>query len=60
MNEIGLSLDTVWMLLAAMLVFWMQPGFARLYVRLIVVLLPRLRLYVRKRGCRFHWYAQLG
>ena len=26
MNEIGLSLDTVWMLLAAMLVFWMQPG----------------------------------
>ena len=36
MNEIGLSLDTVWMLLAAMLVFWMQPGFAlcvRLYVR---------------------------
>ena len=27
-NEIGLSLDTVWMLLAAMLVFWMQPGFA--------------------------------
>ena len=28
MNEIGLSLDTVWMLLAAMLVFFMQPGFA--------------------------------
>ena len=28
MNDIGLSLDTVWMLLAAMLVFWMQPGFA--------------------------------
>jgi len=28
MNELGLSLDTVWMLLAAMLVFWMQPGFA--------------------------------
>jgi len=28
MNEIALSLDTVWMLLAAMLVFWMQPGFA--------------------------------
>ena len=28
MNEIGLSLDTVLMLLAAMLVFWMQPGFA--------------------------------
>ncbi len=28
MNEIGLSLDTVWMLLAAMLVFCMQPGFA--------------------------------
>ena len=28
MNEIGLSLDTVWMLLAAILVFWMQPGFA--------------------------------
>ena len=28
MKEIGLSLDTVWMLLAAMLVFWMQPGFA--------------------------------
>ena len=28
MNEIGISLDTVWMLLAAMLVFWMQPGFA--------------------------------
>ena len=28
MDEIGLSLDTVWMLLAAMLVFWMQPGFA--------------------------------
>jgi Amt family ammonium transporter len=27
-NEIGLSLDTVWMLLAAMLVFFMQPGFA--------------------------------
>lgn len=22
------SLDTVWVLLAAMLVFWMQPGFA--------------------------------
>ena len=28
MDTIGLSLDTVWMLLAAMLVFWMQPGFA--------------------------------
>ena len=28
MNEGGISLDTVWMLLAAMLVFWMQPGFA--------------------------------
>lgn len=28
MKEIALSLDTVWMLLAAMLVFWMQPGFA--------------------------------
>ena len=28
MNEIALSLDTVWILLAAMLVFWMQPGFA--------------------------------
>lgn len=28
MNDISLSLDTVWMLLAAMLVFWMQPGFA--------------------------------
>ena len=27
-QEIGLSLDTVWMLLAAMLVFFMQPGFA--------------------------------
>jgi Amt family ammonium transporter len=27
-NEVGLSLDTVWMLLAAMLVFFMQPGFA--------------------------------
>jgi Amt family ammonium transporter len=27
-NAIGLSLDTVWMLLAAMLVFFMQPGFA--------------------------------
>lgn len=27
-NEIGLSLDTVWMLLGAMLVFFMQPGFA--------------------------------
>ena len=24
----NISLDTVWMLLAAMLVFWMQPGFA--------------------------------
>ena len=24
MNEIGISLDTVWMLLAAMLVFWMR------------------------------------
>ena len=28
MTDIALSLDTVWMLLAAMLVFWMQPGFA--------------------------------
>ena len=28
MNDIALSLDTVWMLLATMLVFWMQPGFA--------------------------------
>jgi Amt family ammonium transporter len=27
-NVVGLSLDTVWMLLAAMLVFFMQPGFA--------------------------------
>lgn len=27
-EELGLSLDTVWMLLAAMLVFFMQPGFA--------------------------------
>ena len=28
MNELAISLDTVWMLLAAMLVFWMHPGFA--------------------------------
>ena len=28
MNDIALSIDTVWMLLAAMLVFFMQPGFA--------------------------------
>lgn len=28
MNEVGISLDTVWMLLAAILVYWMQPGFA--------------------------------
>ena len=28
MNEVGISLDTVWMLLAGILVFWMQPGFA--------------------------------
>ena len=28
MEEIAISLDTVWMLLAAMLVFFMQPGFA--------------------------------
>jgi Amt family ammonium transporter len=28
MEQIAISLDTVWMLLAAMLVFWMQPGFA--------------------------------
>ena len=52
MNEIGLSLDTVWMLLAAMLVFWMQPGFALceagLHVWLTLVLLPWLRLYVWK------------
>ncbi|MDR2621028.1 MAG: ammonium transporter [Dysgonamonadaceae bacterium] len=27
-SDLGLSLDTVWMLLAAMLVFFMQPGFA--------------------------------
>ena len=44
MNEIGISLDTVWMLLAAMLVFWMQPGFARLYVW-------------RRRAWWFHRYA---
>jgi len=28
MEDIAISLDTVWMLLAAMLVFFMQPGFA--------------------------------
>ena len=28
MEEFAISLDTVWMLLAAMLVFFMQPGFA--------------------------------
>lgn len=28
MNDLSISLDTVWMLLAAMLVFFMQPGFA--------------------------------
>ncbi|MBR5108314.1 MAG: ammonium transporter [Bacteroidales bacterium] len=28
MNDIAISLDTVWMLLAAILVFFMQPGFA--------------------------------
>lgn len=27
-TDLALSLDTVWMLLAAMLVFFMQPGFA--------------------------------
>lgn len=37
MNEIGISLDTVWMLLAAMLVFWMQPGFALCEAGLLVV-----------------------
>ena len=29
-TDLALSLDTVWMLLAAMLVFFMQPGFALL------------------------------
>ena len=28
MNEVGVSRASVWLLLAAMLVFWMQPGFA--------------------------------
>lgn len=27
-QDLALSVDTVWMLLAAMLVFFMQPGFA--------------------------------
>ena len=27
-QDLGISVDTVWMLLAAMLVFFMQPGFA--------------------------------
>ncbi|WP_028910403.1 ammonium transporter [Prevotella sp. AGR2160] len=27
-QDLGISIDTVWMLLAATLVFWMQPGFA--------------------------------
>lgn len=27
-QDLGISLDTIWMLLAAMLVFFMQPGFA--------------------------------
>ena len=71
MNEIGLSLDTVWMLLAAMLVFWMQPGFALceagftrskntaniLMKNFPAVLLPRLRIHVRQRGCRVYWCA---
>ena len=67
MNEVGISLDTVWMLLAAMLVFWMQPGFGckypdeelcGLHVRFTFILLYWLRLYV---WCRyagwFYWYA---
>ncbi len=32
-TDLVLSLDTVWMLLAAMLVFFMQPGFARVEAR---------------------------
>lgn len=27
-QDLSISIDTVWMLLAAMLVFFMQPGFA--------------------------------
>ena len=38
MNDIAISLDTVWMLLAAMLVFWMQPGFALCEVAYFILL----------------------
>ena len=63
-TDLALSLDTVWMLLAAMLVFFMQPGFALVeagFTRtkntanilmknlLVAVLGGRLRSHVRGR-----------
>ena len=67
-GELALGLNTVWMLLAAMLVFFMQPGFAkycqhsdeelcRLHVRLFTILVYRFRIDVRRR--RIHRNASL-
>lgn len=40
-QDLGISVDTVWMLLAAMLVFFMQPGFAPARRALPVVKIQR-------------------
>ena len=51
MNEVGISLDTVWMLLAAMLVFWMQPGFALCEAGFTVRTLPIFCLRTLSISC---------
>lgn len=72
-GELALGLNTVWMLLAAMLVFFMQPRsrfyqsekycqhsdeeLCRFHVRLFTILVYRFRIDVRRR--RIHRNASL-
>ncbi len=51
-GELALGLNTVWMLLAAMLVFFMQPGFALVEAGFTRV--KEYRQYSDEELCRFH------
>ena len=62
-QDLGISLDTVWMLLAAMLVFFMQPGFALCEAgftrskNTANILFKNFRIYVWQRRSWFHRHA---
>lgn len=64
LSELTNGLNTVWMLLAAMLVFFMQPGFALVeagFARVKNTANIQMKNFVDFMfGCLLHWFISFG